>query len=292
MERTACMDHHTPHKRKVVFGEERRPSLEFVSNQLNKSMLVKRLKRSLLHQKKKSKDEILKQRVTTIRESTLSMIKKAKSVDKDKAKKEAMDASKKSTNMIDPITRERLSQNPQNVFYFKRSPQSTTRLDANALIDYALATGDFCDPESRIPFDDASLGRLDQIGCRLGKPSLVKAKKDLTAAYADRQFKRDALCGLERVCGLFVSEMFDCVESVHEHERGLDEAQILLLTSIFPEFQHNFNQLAQADEEFAQQSAMQFQAFLRGPPNKQVKDSPIQRIVLDNFASIVEEAFE
>ena len=60
-----------------------------------------------------------------------------------------------------------------------------------------------------------------------------------------------------------------------------------LLTDILPEFQDNFCQLCEANKEFARQTAAQFEAFLRGPPNKPIKSTPIHKLVLELFTNSV-----
>ena len=144
------------------------------------------------------------ERRTTARESTIALLRKSRN------RKDNVESS----IPVDPITREKVSGESANVFTFKRGNSFTT-VDAATLIDYILATGDYTDPESRIPFDDISLRRLDQIGQRLGKPSVMKARPDLEAKFDERKFMRDALCGLERVCGEGVAHMFELVETVN-----------------------------------------------------------------------------
>jgi hypothetical protein len=98
------------------------------------------------------------------------------------------------------------------------------------------------------------------------------------------------MCGLERVCGESVSQMFDLVEQVNENSQPLEDAHIQLLTFVMPEFQNNLTQLAEADRSFAKHSAMQFEAFLKGPPNRPVKSTQMQLLVLEMFNAAVEDA--
>lgn len=245
---------------------------------LAKTHLVKRLRLSWHDWSiKRSKIE----RRTTARESTIALLRKTR------AKREQMD---QNPTAVDPITRERISKDSE-AFIFKRG-NSIARIDAGALIDYILSTGDYCDPESRLPFDDCALRRLDQIGYRLGKPSVLRARADLQAKFQEREFLRDAMCGLERICGDSVTQMFELVEKVNEREISLDDAHVHLLTYIVPEFQSNFSQLMEADKTYARHSAEQFGAFLRGPPNKPIRQTPVHSLVMDLFSTSVEEAFE
>jgi hypothetical protein len=242
-----------------------------------KNQLLKRLHASLNDwQYKRSRID----RRTTAKASTLMLLKKAKTSKRGRDSDDSM--------LIDPITREDLT-SAVHIFTFKRG-DTVARVDASSLIDYILSTGDFCDPESRLPFDDDALKRLDAIAQKLGKPSILRARNDVSSKLGERHFVRDALCGLERVCGDSVTQMFELVEAVHERRSTLDEAQITLLSSVLPEFQNSFSQLAQADKAYARHSAEEFEAFLRGPPNKPVKPSTIHNIVMDLFLSTVNEA--
>lgn len=242
---------------------------------MSKTQLVKRLRLSL-HDWQSRRNRL--DRRTTARESTIALLKKVKNP-----------PSATKSDPVDPITRERLSRESNDrVFTFRRG-STIARIDASALIDYILSTGDYADPESRIPFDDCALARLDQLGAALGKPSVLKARSELQSKYTERQFLRDALCGLERVCGESVSQMFDLVEQVNEDVESMDDAQVQLLTFIIPEFQGNFSQLVEADKAYAKHSAMQFEAFLKGPPNRPIKQTPIQLLVLEMFRNAVDE---
>jgi len=243
---------------------------------LSKTQLVKRFRLTIpeWHYKRGR----IPDRRIIMRESALNLLKKTRTMQQN------------APRYIDPITREERSSG-HDTFTFRRG-QTVVRVDAATLIDYILTTGDYCDPESRVPFDESSLKRLDEIGADLGKPSVIKAKAELEAKQAERQFMRDALCGLERICGEYVSHMFDLVESVHEQTQTPDEAQTQLLIFLIPEFQNNFSQLALADHQYAKESATHFETFLKGPPNRPVKASPMQNLVLDLFRSAVNETLK
>ena len=59
-----------------------------------------------------------------------------------------------------------------------------------------LTTGDFSDPETRIPFSDSDLKTIDMLVKSTGgvKNSIFEAKKQPNM-FADMKFRRDALLG-------------------------------------------------------------------------------------------------
>ena len=63
-------------------------------------------------------------------------------------------------NKIDPIM---LIPIKKNAFKFIRSNGTCVLLNVDSLVDYMLATGDFTDPETRIPFSDHDLNAIDQL---------------------------------------------------------------------------------------------------------------------------------
>jgi hypothetical protein len=137
-----------------------------------------------------------------------------------------------------------------------------------------LTSGDFADPESRIEFTDSDLERLDMAAKNAGlKLDSVCAAKRNTQKFEDQKFHHDALTGLERLAGELVVEMMDVVESGQDkNANDPEEAQIKLLTVIFPQLSDLCKQLRIIDPEVASQSIRQFRAFLVGPPNRRTKD--------------------
>lgn len=97
--------------------------------------------------------------------------------------------------LIDPVM---LSEIPEGVPRFTFTRPNGTKVDfiASSLADYLLSTGDFFDPESRLPFQDTDLAKLDKVIAKnkLGKESVLKAKLNPNR-FEDMKFKRDALCG-------------------------------------------------------------------------------------------------
>jgi hypothetical protein len=103
-----------------------------------------------------------------------------------------------STNALDPVM---LSEIPKGVpkFIFTRPNGTKVEFIATSLVDYILSSGDFCDPESRLPFSDVDLATLDSIMTKnkLKKESVLKAKLN-PDRFTDIKFKRDALCGKQK----------------------------------------------------------------------------------------------
>lgn len=187
-----------------------------------------------------------------------------------------------------PITLEEIP--PESEFLFERSgnAQHQIRFHASSLIDYMLASGDYCDPESRVPFSHNDLVRLDAIGQRLAKPSVLHGKHAFCQSEA--RFRQDAMFGLERVCGDLVGQMFDCVEQVASGGLAMEEACAEMEALLLPDLADCLAQLMVADYAFAEQSAATFECFLRGPRSRPVPASPMQTFVLQSYRGAVQEA--
>jgi hypothetical protein len=175
----------------------------------------------------------------------------------------------------------------------KRQACTIGKVDAGTLIDYMLATGDFRDPESRVEFTDVDLKRLDTLGKRLGKPSVLQAKTQLLAKYEDNRFTRDALNGLERMAGVGISLMYDAIERVNDGKETLEEASIRVLTVAIPEIDAAFREINKVDVEFGKMTKKQFELFLSGPPQRPTKDLfgmvPLLLEMLDDVTKVNEE---
>lgn len=191
-------------------------------------------------------------------------------------------------NDLCPITREQVEPDKEFCFNRQGNHEHAVRFDAGTLIDYMLTSGDYCDPESRIRFSTPDLERLDQIGKRLNKPSVVQSRQSFSES--DAKFRVDALFGLERVCGDLVAVMFDLVEEVNANTRTFDEACYDVDNILIPDFADCLCQLMETDFQFGMQTAQAFEQFLRGPPNRRIAETPIQVFVLDAYKSAVDEA--
>lgn len=131
-----------------------------------------------------------------------------------------------------------------------------------------LVTGDFSDPETRIPFSDSDLKEIDELARKAGmkKPSVLEAKR-APQAYAESKFRRDALLGLERCAGEVVTDILNIIETCDP-----DEAQMRLLMRELPAFSDYYRQLRDADPAYARAAMAHWIQFVEGPPNHPNED--------------------
>lgn len=209
--------------------------------------------------------ETSKKRLRPINESTRDV----KSEHTKRHKYDSVVAMKRSESMelnkIDPIMLEPIRANP---FKFFRPNGSCVQFNADTLADYMLTTGDFSDPETRIPFSDSDLKTIDLLVKNAGgvKKSIFESKKQPNM-FAEMKFRRDALLGLERYAGESIAEMLGLIEG----EAG-DDAEMHLLLNVLPTFADIFKQLKDADSEYASQCLSHWVSFVRGPPNRPTND--------------------
>jgi hypothetical protein len=66
----------------------------------------------------------------------------------------------------------------KNAFKFTRPNGNCVAFNVESLVDYMLSCGDFCDPETRLPFSDDDLIQIDLLAnkARLNRPSVAAAK--------------------------------------------------------------------------------------------------------------------
>jgi hypothetical protein len=167
----------------------------------------------------------------------------------------------------------------KKTFKFSRPNGTIVQFNVDTLIDYLLTSGDFHDPETRLPFSDANLCEIDSIALSLGlsKPSVFEAKNNITK-YSDAKFRRDALLALERCAGEVIAEMLDIAENYDP-----DEAQLELMLHEFPVFQDLFLQMKQADNAYATKCLAHWRLFIKGPPNRPNEDDYGLIQVVANF---------
>ena len=173
---------------------------------------------------------------------------------------------KNKLNSLDPIMFVPLKK--KNIFKFHRSTGSTVAFNVESLADYLLKSGDFCDPETRIPFTDEELEEIDSLITKSGneaKRGSVLAAKRNPQHYIDAKFHRDALEGLERCAGDVIAKILNMVE---DPEQGMEIIQMRLFTSELPEFADYWRQLHDADSAYALQCMEHWKSFINGPPNK------------------------
>jgi len=195
----------------------------------------------------------------------------------------------------DPITLTRIKRDSL-VFEYRRpdhdgnrSPRSrTVSYRAESLIDYMLATGSFAEPETRLAFSDEDLARIDELGAKLGKPSVLEAKASGGPRYREAAEKRSAFDGLERCAGEVVYQMVRAVE----HARDMQDGQLKLVTNVFPQLRYYLGLMFAADEEAAALAANQMRVFFVGPPNHRTRDRTgiLIDYCLATFDEMVQEA--
>ncbi|GLE01635.1 hypothetical protein PINS_up010469 [Pythium insidiosum] len=168
-------------------------------------------------------------------------------------------------NTVDPIM---LTELGHHTFEFVRRNGSVVVYNVDTLVQYILATGDFSEPETRIPFTDEDLRRIDAEAKRakLDERSVLEAKYN-KHVFDEQKVKRDGLLGLERCAGEYVTKMLGVVE-----DEDAEEGEIELITVLFPSFSSIFEQIRAADKEYAKQCMNHFKAFLRGPKNRPTTD--------------------
>lgn len=166
----------------------------------------------------------------------------------------------------DPITLEPLG---ENVFTFVRQNGTLAQFNLGSLVDYFLTSGDFREPEARIPVCDEDLKRMDEQTAAAGlhKESVFEAKQK-PEVYREKHQRQEMITGLDRLVGDVISTMINTTI-----ENGTaDDGQIRLLLELFPQFQDWFGQLSCSDPAFAQQCLSQYVSLVEGPPNRPIKD--------------------
>ncbi|CAM9842203.1 unnamed protein product [Ectocarpus sp. 12 AP-2014] len=177
-------------------------------------------------------------------------------------------AEKKALNLpneLDPIMLVKVG---KDHYRFVRPNGIVVMYNLDSLVDYFISTGDFLEPETRLPFSDDQLRDIDgkARAAGLSKPSVLAAKRD-PGRYAEQKFQQDALVGLERMTSELVTGMLRVVE-----ECDREEGEIRLVAEIFPPFADLFKQILAADKAFALQCMQHYRSWLEGPPNRPTED--------------------
>ncbi|KAG7400694.1 hypothetical protein PHYBOEH_004741 [Phytophthora boehmeriae] len=169
-------------------------------------------------------------------------------------------------NTLDPIM---LAELGPHTFEFVRSNGSVVVYNVESLVQYILATGDFSEPETRIPFSDDDLRRIDQEArkAKLNEKSVVDAKTN-KHKFEEQKVKRDGILGLERCASEYVNKMLEIVESDDP-----EEGEMLLIMSVFPSFSDIFEQIRRSDAEYAKHSMDHFMQYMKGPKNRPTVDT-------------------
>ena len=99
-------------------------------------------------------------------------------------------------NKVDPIMRVPLRR--KGVWKFSRPNGGVVAFNSDTLADFMLTSGDFHDPETRIPFTEEQLREIDAI-CAKSLKKGAKQRRSLVDAmrnpqvYAEVRERRDAL---------------------------------------------------------------------------------------------------
>ncbi|KAI9895426.1 hypothetical protein PsorP6_018750 [Peronosclerospora sorghi] len=226
--------------------------------------------------------------------SWLKKKRKTREFDMTEARRERKKA-KMVINTLDPIMLTALG---PHTFEFTRTNGSVVVYNVESLVQYILATGDFSEPETRIPFSDEDLRRIDlEVSkAKLNEKSVVDAKKN-KHKFEEQKVKRDGVLGalkldlmkaangssvpatgLERCASEYVSKMLEIVES-----DDAEEGEMQLIMSVFPSFSDNFEQIRRNDSEFAKHSMGHFIQYMKGPKNRPTVDQSGLLPIILNF---------
>eukprot|EP00644_Phytophthora_capsici_P015937 jgi/Phyca11/509779/fgenesh2_kg.PHYCAscaffold_49_\ len=177
-------------------------------------------------------------------------------------------------NTLDPIMMTELG---PHTFEFTRTNGSVVVYNVESLVQYILATGNFSEPETRIPFSDEDLRRIDieASKAKLNEKIIVDAKKN-RHHFEEQKVKRDGILGLERCASEYVNKMLEIVENDDP-----EEGEMLLIMSVFPSFSDIFEQIRRSDSEYAQHSMGHFIQYVKGPKNRPtVDESGLMPVIL------------
>jgi hypothetical protein len=192
-------------------------------------------------------------------------------------------------NHLDPIMLTPILKK-KKTFKFNRPNGSIVQFNVETLVDYLLSSGDFHDPETRLPFTDEQLKEIDGLAKELGlsKPSVYDAKRNDTH-YHELKFRRDALLGLERCAGEVITDILELIEeaddpeeaqvqfvmSGKQHKYCISRVFLILFIIIileFPSFLDYFRQIRDVDREYASKCISHWKSFIVGPPNNPNSD--------------------
>ncbi|ETI50827.1 hypothetical protein F441_05705 [Phytophthora nicotianae CJ01A1] len=210
---------------------------------------------------------------TSERLSSRKKKRKTRESDKTKSPRDNKKA-KMVINTLDPIM---LTELGPHTFEFTRRNGSVVVYNVESLVQYILATGDFSEPETRIPFSDEDLRRIDVEAskAKIKENSVVDAKKN-KHKFEEQKIKRDGILGLERCASDYVNKMLEIVES-DDPEGG----EMLLIMSVFPSFSDIFEQIRRSDTEYAKHSMGHFIQYVKGPKNRPTVDnSGLMQVIL------------
>lgn len=223
-------------------------------------------KEACARESEKVRDECLPSEAPVKRCSErISALKRKADADESDSETKDKKRMKRVINTLDPIM---LTELDPHTFEFVRTNGTIVAYNIDSLVQYILTTGDFSEPETRIPFSDEDLRRIDAEARRakFKERSVLEAKHN-KHEFEETKVKRDGLLGLERCAGEFVTQMLQIVES-----DDLEEGEIDLVMTIFPSFSDIFEQIQRDDKEYAKHCMNHFKAYVRGPKNRPTVD--------------------
>jgi len=148
----------------------------------------------------------------------------------------------------DPILFEPLKKKAEERFLFIRN-KSLVFFNVDSLVKYLVTTGDFRDPESRIPFSDSDLRRLDRqrIALHISLPlniiTLLSLKNN-QKYFEDIRFREQTLHDLSELCGDVVSNLINVADS----QQIPQDQKVVKLSYLFSEYTFNWNQYVEAEK--------------------------------------------
>jgi hypothetical protein len=153
----------------------------------------------------------------------------------------------------------------------------------DSLADYLLCSGHFVEPETRLPFSDTDLARLDgQIKQnKLVKPSVLEAK--LFRDWEGQHFRDTALQGLDRIIGEIMTRLLEMIEA----PEPIPNMQMHLLNELHTVADY-YTQMRSVDRANAETCLEMHLQYLRGPKNKPTTDRHgLLRMTSDFFRAIM-----
>lgn len=171
---------------------------------------------------------------------------------------------------VDPIMLLPLPKDPRRVFEFTRPNGKVVRFAVDTLVDYLLSSGRFEDPESRLPFSDQDLARLDSQAkaVELNRPSVLAAKSN-SMDWERKRFIEAAVSALDRCVGQVLARMMYLIETPTLSPM---EARMEMVYRCLPEIFDYYAQMREFDADSADACLSLGLAFLRGPRNRPTED--------------------
>ena len=175
---------------------------------------------------------------------------------------------------VDPILLCPLPAAHEKRFAYTRPNGLVVEYACESLVDYLLCSGQFREPETRLPFSDGDLRRLDKQAKTLGlhKESVLRAK--YCRDWSEKTFRTTALQGLDRVIGEIFSHVLTVVDSSSEEEGGgdpSDDVQLDLLSQLQTVADY-YMQMRGVDRRYAEMCLDMHVTYLRGPKNRPTRD--------------------